>query len=1259
MENIYAGLSKNYSLSKTLRFELIPQGKTKENIEKIGLIDQDIHRDESYKRVKKYCDIYHKKFIDMCLEDLKLTDLEKYYQLYKIDKKTDEEKKEFKNVQELLRKEISKKFKSNSKYKGLFGKNIITEYLQEMYSEDKDKINDISEFNKFTTYFTGYNINRENMYSEEEKSTAISYRLINENLPIFINNMKLYNNFLKNNQEIKEKLYKELEEYIQVETLNEIFTVEYFNDVLTEKGIELYNLIISGKAEENSKKIKGLNEYINEFNQINNTKYPKLNQLYKQILSDKVGISFVMDTIEYDSELIDMIEEYYEIFKLNINKIKLLLNLNEYDLYKIYINNDLSLTTISQEILEDWNGINTVLNKEYDMTYKGKNKFDSDDYIEERKKYLKSQEQYSIKYIDELLFKYFNKENFLKEYFENYLEKNSIIENIEESYRTCKDIFKSNYKEEKQLVKEDNLIEKIKDFLDKLKKVQEFIKILIPKNKTVDKDDKFYSGLIESYNEIKEIITVYNKTRNYLTQKPFSQEKIKLNFECDTLLDGWDLNKEKNNLGTIFMKDGNYYLGIINPYNRKIFDEIEYEKNIENSYQKMEYKFTKDVTTTVPKCSTQMNEVKNHFQNSTDNYILYNENFIKPIIITKKIFDLNNVLVDGVKKFQIEYLRKTGNELEYKDALETWINFCKEFLVSYKSTAIYDYSDLKPASEYERLDIFYSEVNKKMYRINFVNIADSYIQRLVEIGDLYLFQIYNKDFSKYSKGKENLHTMYWKALFDMDNLHNVVIKLNGQAEIFYRKASLKLEDTAIHRANEPVNNKNENNTKKQSLFKYDLIKDKRYTVDKFQFHVPITLNFINEGRNNINEIVNKNLKYSDNVNVIGIDRGERNLLYLTVINSKGEILEQESLNNIINTYKDIEYKTEYHKLLDKKEEKREKARESWKTVENIKELKEGYLSQVIHKIVELMDKYKAIIVIEDLNNGFKNSRIKVEKQVYQKFEKQLIDKLNYLAFKEKDKLEVGGILNAYQLTNKFESFNKIGKQTGVLFYIPAWCTSKIDPMTGFVNLLSIKYESVDKSKEFISKFDDIKFNKEADYYEFYMDYSKFTNRVFGIRKDWIICTNSTRIKTFRNIEKNSQWDSKEIILTDEFNQLFRKYNIDKENIKSDILKINEKEFFVELLELIRLTVQLRNSLTGTMEDYLISPVKNAKGYFYDSRVVDKTLPIDADANGAYNIARKGLMLIEQIKNVDDEKLNKIKFTITNQEWLKFVQMRDK
>ena len=43
--------------------------------------------------------------------------------------------------------------------------------------------------------------------------------------------------------------------------------------------------------------------------------------------------------------------------------------------------------------------------------------------------------------------------------------------------------------------------------------------------------------------------------------------------------------------------------------------------------------------------------------------------------------------------------------------------------------------------------------------------------------------------------------------------------------------------------------------------------------------------------------------------------------------------------------------------------------------------------------------YNAIIVMEDLNKGFKRGRFKVERQVYQKFENMLISKLNYLVFK--------------------------------------------------------------------------------------------------------------------------------------------------------------------------------------------------------------------------------------------------------------------
>ena len=88
----------------------------------------------------------------------------------------------------------------------------------------------------------------------------------------------------------------------------------------------------------------------------------------------------------------------------------------------------------------------------------------------------------------------------------------------------------------------------------------------------------------------------------------------------------------------------------------------------------------------------------------------------------------------------------------------------------------------------------------------------------------------------------------------------------------------------------------------------------------------------------------------------------------------------------------------------------------------------------------------------------------MEKQVYQKFEKMLIDKLNYLVDKNKKPNELGGTLNAYQLTDSYADFMKYKKkQCGFLFYIPAWNTSKIDPVTGFVNLFDTHYVNVPKS----------------------------------------------------------------------------------------------------------------------------------------------------------------------------------------------------
>jgi len=302
--------------------------------------------------------------------------------------------------------------------------------------------------------------------------------------------------------------------------------------------------------------------------------------------------------------------------------------------------------------------------------------------------------------------------------------------------------------------------------------------------------------------------------------------------------------------------------------------------------------------------------------------------------------------------------------------------------------------------------------------------------------------------------------------------------------------------------------------------------------------------------------------------------------------------------------------------------------------------------------------HNAIVVMEDLNFGFKRGRFKVEKQVYQKLEKMLIEKLNYLAFKDKAANETGGLYKALQLTSKFNSFKDLGKQSGFLFYVPAWNTSKIDPTTGFVNLFNTKYENIEKARKFFDSFKSIRFNTEKNYFEFVFDYNDFTTRAEGTKTYWTVCTYGERILTFRNPKTNNQWDNEAINLTEQVEDLFGKYNIvyGKGNcIKEQIVAQTDKVFFEKLLQLFKLTLQMRNSITNSEVDYLISPVMNKKDTFYDSRQADNTLPKDADANGAYHIAKKGLWVLEQINNFKGDNWKQLKLAISNKEWLQFVQ----
>ncbi len=1248
-----------YSLSKTLRFELKPVGKTLEHIQEGGFLEQDENRAESYKKVKKIIDNYHKTFIEQSLCNFKFKfnneeqkdSLSEYFDYYQISKKDDDQKKIFEEIQTKLRKQIATQFKNQDVYKRIDKKELIKEDLPNfLHTSDEKEL--VKEFEQFTTYFTGFHENRQNMYSDEAKSTAIAYRLIHENLPKFIDNILTFKKIaatdVKNNFV---KLHNEMLDYLNVDDIAKMFTLDYYSEVLTQSQIDAYNAVIGGRVEEQGKpKIQGLNEYVNLYNQQQKDKkdrLPKLKPLYKQILSDHSAISWLPKKFDNDNEVLESIEKCYQEINEKLLSSKrslkdLLLNLKEYDLNQIYIRNDSSLSNISQQLFGDWSVIKKAIETDFVNHNPQKRNEKAEKYEKRKSKYLKSFDSISIGYINECL-KTAQKEKSVQDYFakmeltdKETNQKYNIFDEIETSYDVVKDLLNTSYPENKNLSQDKVNIAKIKDLLDALKNLQRFVKNLSDIGDESDKDERFY-GEFSAVVEILDSITpLYNKVRNYATRKPYSEEKIKLNFENSTLLDGWDMNKESDNTSVILRKDGLYYLGIMN----KKFNKIFKPENILSDgecYEKMEYKQIADAG----------KDIQNIILCKDGNYQRFTKNL--DVIKETNIPDVYRIKKEGT---YLQDSPKAQNKKFCKEDLNKFIDYYKGAAKNYWSWCDFNFQD---SEKYKNWKFFTDDVNKQGYKISFCNVSKSYINQLVDEGKLYLFQIYNKDFSPYSKGVPNMHTLYWKMLFDEQNLANVVYKLNGQAEVFYRKLSIYTE-APTHPANVPIDNKNVLNKKKQSVFKYDLIKNKRYTVDKFQFHVPITMNFKNKGADNINEQINRFLQSNDDIHIIGIDRGERNLLYLTLIDCKGNIKEQYSLNEIVNEYNGNTYQTNYHDLLEAKANKRGEARESWQTIENIKELKEGYLSQVIHKITQLMVQYNAIVVLEDLNFGFMRGRQKVEKQIYQKFEKMLIDKLNYLVDKKIDPCNEGGLLHAYQLTDKFESFQKLNKQkqSGFLFYIPAWMTSKIDPTTGFVNLFDVRYENVEKVKIFLSKFDSIKYNTDKNWLEFAFDYNNFTNKAEGTQTKWTLCTYGTRIETFRNAEKNNNWDSRELNLTEAFIEHFKKFGIKMNgNLKDLIVEQTEKDFFPGLLHLFKLTVQMRNSQSGTDIDYLISPVMNARGEFYDSRACGDDLPRDADANGAYNIARKGLWILKQIKQAQD--LGKIDLFISNKEWLRFVQ----
>lgn len=1279
MNNVFDEFTNLFSKSITLRFALLPMGKTEETIKNEKYKDEK--RYEAYPIVKGLLDTEYRRIIQEALEELANREEIDWSRLSELIINDEKNSVIRENEEERIRKEISIKLKQHKDYKSLFGKNPFGKngFFEDKILSDQEK-EAIALFNGFSVFLTNFYQNRENFFSSGNESTAIANRIVNENFPKYCCNVEKISVVRKNAPDFWNILE---ERFCDIPEWTKLFTINGYNRTLTQEGIESYNQLVGMYNSEANLYMQQHVKDLPDGHVMKTRRNWQLMSLFKQIASERtsfIGINKFTTDKEVLQSIIDF-RTYVDRSGLKEKLNQLIIEEEGWSRDGIYISSK-STSEVSAFIAKGkWNIIDDALQLHMNLkSNKNQYSFNEIQFALDEINLIHEDETKDEKY-------------FVNDWFRKL---QNLLAQMEEVERKV-DVFLKTWNPKFSLKEER--IDDIKEYFDLWIQVIRFCKCFQLDDKEINviqKDEDFYAIIQHVLYDLDDFNELYNMLRNYVTQKPYSIDKMHLKFDNPTFANGWAIDKEREYGTFLLRREGKYYLAVINSHKNKIAYETT-KKGNESSYEKIVYMQFSDVKKMIPKCSTQLKAVKEYFQNEDSDYILTSSKFLKPLIIKKCIYELNNVEYEGKKKWQKDYLRKTGDVVGYEQAVKQWIEFCMEFLKVYKNTADYDYSSVLPLEKYESVSDFYLALDKILYRIEYEYVEMKEIDRLVESGSLMLFQIYNKDFSENRKNesKKNLHTLYWEALFSEENLRQGIIKLNGGAELFLRKPSIKnaVKHSAgevvvnkwtkdkkpipsgiymdlcnyINGRNDMVNNPDEmkmyleNEQVSYKELKYDLVKDKRYTREHFEFHVPITINYKADNMQQLNIKVLQTLKKNTNVNIIGLDRGERNLISYVVINQEGKVLEQGSFNNV----KGLDYQEKLYQ----REKERDLERKSWNTIESIKELKEGYISQVVYSLTQLMIKYNAVIVMEDLNYGFKRGRFKVERQVYQKFEMALIKKLQYLVtdkLLEIDSDQMGSVLHGYQLAGQPKSLKEVGKQCGFIFYVPPAFTSKIDPITGFVdvfNMTNITNRSTRKS--FFEKFNGIFYDEEMDIFGFAFDYKNFDTYQKCARTSWTVYSNDGRYVWNKNARKEEYFEPKK-----ELKELFDFYQIDYRKDLFDTIKLipdsmEFAEFWKRLDYCFRVMLKLRNTSTSHHIDQIISPVMYERGKFFVTSKCsqdmngDTLFLEDADTNGAYHIALKGLYILS--KNLKKDILDDKKriasgiYQISNSDWFEYRQ----
>ena len=596
MNNVTGDFSEFVAISKvqkTLRNELRPTPLTMKHIKQKGIITEDEYKTQQSLELKRIADGYYRDYITHKLNDTNNLDFRNLFEAieekYKKNDKDNRDKLDL--VEKSKRGEIAKLLSADDNFKSMFEAKLITQllpvYVEQNYiGEDKEKaLETIALFKGFTTYFTDYFNIRKNMFKENGGASSICYRIVNVNASIFYDNLKTFMCIKEKAETEIALIEEELTELLDSWRLEHIFSEDYYNELLAQKGIDYYNQICGD-----------VNKHMNLYCQQNKLKANvfKMTKLQKQIMGISEKAFEIPPMYQNDEEVyaafngfISRLEEVKLIDRLG----NVLQNSNIYDTAKIYINAR-CYTNVSSYVYGGWGVIESAIERYWYNTIAGKGQSKAKK-IEKAKKDNKFM---SVKELDSIVSDYepdyFNASNMDDDNSGRAFSGHGVLGYFNKMSKLLANmsLHTITYDSGDSLIENKETALNIKKDLDDIMSIYHWLQTFII-DEVVEKDNAFYAELEDIYYELENVVTLYDRIRNYVTRKPYSTQKFKLNFASPTLASGWSRSKEFDNNAIILLRNNKYYIAIFNVNNKpdKQIIKGSEEQRLSTDYKKMVY----------------------------------------------------------------------------------------------------------------------------------------------------------------------------------------------------------------------------------------------------------------------------------------------------------------------------------------------------------------------------------------------------------------------------------------------------------------------------------------------------------------------------------------------------------------------------------------------------------------------------------------------------------------------------------------------